>query len=301
VAPPRPAADRGGRFFGRDPGYCARAAIAWFVRFVERLLGGRRAIQPVVAGRSPGHGAAANGVRLAVSRRSGVAAREALKKRGLRDTFSEVDFSIKVDPLGAPLLIPALGALGTLPPGTLTRRPRQMRALAYNGARCVGRTAALREDPCFAKGTTMTLQEILKTKGTTVYTIPPETTLLEVMRKLVEHNIGSLVVCDRHPTEGECFVGIITERDILHLCASGDGIVPQKRVSEVMTTDLITASPSDSVEHTMGLMTAKRIRHLPVVSQGRLVGLVSIGDVVKAQHDRLAMENQFMKDYIQSS
>ncbi len=147
----------------------------------------------------------------------------------------------------------------------------------------------------------MTLQDILKAKGTTVYTIPPETTVQNVIRKLVEYNVGSLVVCDRDPVEGEKLVGIIAELDILHPCAPGPTSVFEKPVSEVMTTDLITGSPADSVEQTMGLMTAKRIRHLPVVHQGRLVGMISIGDVVKAQHDRLAVENQFMKDYIQSS
>ena len=67
---------------------------------------------------------------------------------------------------------------------------------------------------------------------------------------------------------------------------------------QVMSTNLTMASPADGVEDTMGLMTSKRIRHLPVVTDGRLVGLVSIGDVVKAHHDHLEMENQFMKDYI---
>ena len=67
-----------------------------------------------------------------------------------------------------------------------------------------------------------------------------------------------------------------------------------------MTKELITASPGDSVEQIFGVITAKRIRHLPVLHDGRLVGIVSIGDLVKAQHDRLAMENRFMKDYIVS-
>ena len=67
-----------------------------------------------------------------------------------------------------------------------------------------------------------------------------------------------------------------------------------------MSTKVITGTPADIVENVMGLMTKNRIRHLPVVVEGRLVGMVSIGDVVKAQHDRLAMENQALKDYIQS-
>lgn len=92
---------------------------------------------------------------------------------------------------------------------------------------------------------------------------------------------------------------IITERDILHSCSVRTGHnLAMTRVEDVMSTDLSTASPADLVEDIMGLMTTRRIRHPPVVRQGRLVGIVSIGDIVKAQLDRLAMENQFMKDYI---
>ncbi len=95
-------------------------------------------------------------------------------------------------------------------------------------------------------------------------------------------------------------MGIITERDILHACASGHHDLSAIQVRQVMSTQLITGSPQDPVEAVMGWMTNNRIRHLPVLAEGRLVGIVSIGDVVKAQHDRLAMENQFMRNYIAS-
>ena len=145
----------------------------------------------------------------------------------------------------------------------------------------------------------MNLEEILRAKGSTVFTIGAEATLEQAISRLVDHNIGSLVVCDRDVEHGERPIGIITERDILHACSSRSGHdLSTTRVEEVMSTDLSKASPTDLVENMMGLMTKKRIRHLPVVSEGRLVGLVSIGDIVKVQHDRLAMENQFMKDYI---
>ena len=145
----------------------------------------------------------------------------------------------------------------------------------------------------------MNLAEILKSKGATVYTVAPDATLEQAVSRLVDHNIGSLVVCGRDVDQGEHPIGIITERDILHACSSRSGHkLETTRVEEVMSTDLSTASPSDAVEDVMGLMTSKRIRHLPVLTEGRLVGLVSIGDIVKAQHDHLAMENQFMKDYI---
>ena len=145
----------------------------------------------------------------------------------------------------------------------------------------------------------MNLEEILKAKGSTVFTIGAEATLEQAVSRLVDHNVGSLVVCDRDVEQGERPIGIITERDILHASSSRSGHdLATTRVEVVMSTDLSTASPADLVEDIMGLMTKRRIRHLPVVTEGRLVGLVSIGDIVKAQLDRLAMENQFMKDYI---
>lgn len=146
----------------------------------------------------------------------------------------------------------------------------------------------------------MLLKDILKAKGDTVYTIAPEETVEGAVRKLVEHNIGSLLVCPEEDGGKGRLAGIITERDILHACASGKCAMGTMKVADAMTAKLITASPDDAVGKMMGLMTAKRIRHLPVLLKGQLVGLVSIGDVVKAQHDQLAMENQFMKDYIQS-
>lgn len=144
----------------------------------------------------------------------------------------------------------------------------------------------------------MTLYEILKVKGSTVFTIHPQATLEEVVGELVRRNVGCLVVCDRGLEEGECIVGIVSERDILRFVASGKGALNHWAVSSIMTTPVITGTPQDSVEATMGLMTTRRIRHLPVLSQGRLVGIVSIGDIVKFQHDRLALENQFMKNYL---
>ncbi len=144
----------------------------------------------------------------------------------------------------------------------------------------------------------MTLYEILKTKGNTVFTIHPQATLEEVVGELVRRNVGCLVVCDRCLEEGERIAGVVSERDILRFLATGKGPLNAFPVSSIMTTHVITGSPQDSVEATMGLMTTQRIRHLPVLSQGRLVGIVSIGDIVKFQHDRLALENQFMKDYL---
>ncbi len=146
----------------------------------------------------------------------------------------------------------------------------------------------------------MKLQDILLSKGSTVYTIEPDATLDEAARTLVKHRVGSLLVCRRDLSEGEQLVGIVTERDLLYCSAERQCLLSEVRVSEVMTVELVTGTPEQPVEEVMGVMTAKRIRHLPVLSSGRLVGMVSIGDVVKAQHHQLALENRFMKDYIQS-
>lgn len=143
----------------------------------------------------------------------------------------------------------------------------------------------------------MLLQDILNEKGTAVYTIRPDATLQDVVYRLVHHKVGSLVVTGDGDPEGDV-VGIITERDILRACASERGPLSSIPVSDVMSTRLHTGAPDGTMEDAMGLMTDNRIRHLPVLAQGKLAGIVSIGDVVKAQHDHLAMENRFMKDYI---
>ena len=144
----------------------------------------------------------------------------------------------------------------------------------------------------------MRLSEILSVKGSTVHCISPEATLQEVVKALVEHRIGSLVVCRSDPAGEKEILGIITEHDILYACEAGRRPLTEVTVGEAMSATLVTATPEDEVEGVMGLMTTRRIRHLPVLVEGRLAGIISIGDVVKAQHDRLAMENRFMMDYI---
>ncbi len=145
----------------------------------------------------------------------------------------------------------------------------------------------------------MTLGEILHAKGHVVHTIGLAATLEDVVQGLVRHNCGSLVVCDVDPPAGGKMVGIVTERDILKAVAAHGGPLSGVRVADVMTRNVATGTPTDTVADTMGLMTELRIRHLPVVDDGRLLGLVSIGDVVKMQHDRLTMENHYLKSYLQ--
>jgi CBS domain-containing protein len=147
----------------------------------------------------------------------------------------------------------------------------------------------------------MMLEEILRRKGSKVHSITPDATLDQVAHKLVDNNCGSLVVCDRSTDGGDgTLVGIVTERDILRACATRHEPLSQLRVTDCMSRELITGSPSDSVDDTMGLMTQRRIRHLPILVEGKLAGIISIGDVVKAHHDEVSMENHYLKSYIQS-
>jgi CBS domain-containing protein len=144
----------------------------------------------------------------------------------------------------------------------------------------------------------MFLRDILNAKGSVVHTIDAAASLEEVVQQLVRHNCGSLVVYDE--SSSQRMVGIITERDILRACAAGKTALSKFKVIDAMSANLIVGSPGDSVEDTMGLMTNKRIRHLPVIEDDQLLGLVSIGDIVKMQHDRLTMENHYLKSYLQS-
>lgn len=143
----------------------------------------------------------------------------------------------------------------------------------------------------------MTLHDILRVKGAEVYKTVPGATLESAVRDLVDYNCGSLVVCE-DGDDGR-MVGIITERDIMRATASPDTPLHETKVADVMTRNLATGQPDNSIAETMGLMTNRRIRHLPIVEAGKLVGMISIGDVVKAQYMELSAENHYLKNYIQ--
>jgi CBS domain-containing protein len=141
----------------------------------------------------------------------------------------------------------------------------------------------------------MKIRDILRGKGAEVVTIHPEATVHQAMQVLVHHRIGSLVVIG----ERGKIAGIITERDILRECAARSEGVKETTVREVMTTNLIIGVPDDEVGYVMGIMTHNRIRHLPIIAGERLEGMISIGDVVKAQLEETEFENRYLKDYIQ--
>lgn len=122
-----------------------------------------------------------------------------------------------------------------------------------------------------------TVADILKTKASgQIHTIAPGATVLEAISMMADKGIGALVV-----TEGEQVVGIVSERDYARRVVLMERSSYNTDVSEIMTTDVITVTPAQSNEYCMNLMTEKRLRHLPVIDDGRLVGLVSIGDLVK--------------------
>ena len=140
----------------------------------------------------------------------------------------------------------------------------------------------------------MKIAEILRHKGHEVVTIPETHSVLEAVGVLVRHNIGALVVTDRaRPT------GIFTERDVLRLTARSPSALGSIQVAGVMTRDPITADPEDELQEMMDVMTERKIRHLPVVEKGELVGIVSIGDLLNACRQVAEEENSHLRQYIQ--
>ena len=127
----------------------------------------------------------------------------------------------------------------------------------------------------------MKVESILATKSSNVITVGPDQSLREAVNLLAEHNIGALIVVDEPGRP----IGIISERDIIREAARTEMVFAQT-VSRVMTKDLITASPEDDLETVLQTMTAKRFRHLPIMDRRQLIGVISIGDVVKAQLDK---------------
>jgi len=141
----------------------------------------------------------------------------------------------------------------------------------------------------------MLLKEILATKGRAVLTIGPASSLMEALRKMAAHNCGSLVVY-----EDNRVVGMISERDILRTIADLGESLESISVEARMLTNVLSSLPTDNISDMMGLMTEHRVRHVPVFENGNLCGLISIGDLLKAQHDTLIMENHLLLTYIQS-
>ncbi len=123
----------------------------------------------------------------------------------------------------------------------------------------------------------MTIKQLLDRKGREVFTIAPEESVFEAIRRMAEKGIGALVV-----TEGGEPVGILTERDYARKVILKGRSSKETPVREIMSSPVIFIRPEQTIEEAMAIMTEKKIRHLPVLAEGRLGGLISIGDVVKA-------------------
>jgi CBS domain-containing protein len=137
---------------------------------------------------------------------------------------------------------------------------------------------------------------LLRDKGDFVATVAPEATVSEVLAGLAEHGVGALVVTE----DGNRIVGIVSERDIVRALHQRGTPVLSEPVATVMTAEVSTCGPDDPVDSLMALMTERRIRHVPVVADGALVGIVSIGDVVKHRVHDLEDENLKLVEYIQT-
>jgi len=142
----------------------------------------------------------------------------------------------------------------------------------------------------------MHVETIINTKGSGVYTVKAGEQLDDTVRLLMEKGIGAVVVLD----DSGCVCGILSERDIIHaLAGEGAGILTRP-VRDFMTSAIFTCRLHDTINHCMGLMTDRRIRHLPVVEEGRLRGIISIGDVVKWRIVETETEANALREYIAS-
>ncbi|MFO7589158.1 MAG: CBS domain-containing protein [Gemmatimonadota bacterium] len=153
------------------------------------------------------------------------------------------------------------------------------------------------------KEASMRIHDILTHKSPDVWTIPSDRTVRDAIREMNSRKVGCLVVTD----SGREIRGIITERDVLRMCGERCAELEASarheegcpaRVADVMTKEVLLAVPEDTVDYAMGVMTQNRVRHLPVVDDGLLVGLVSIGDLVRESLGETEYENRLLKDYI---
>lgn len=142
----------------------------------------------------------------------------------------------------------------------------------------------------------MTIASILAGKGREVISVTVHQSVMEAASVLAQRRIGALPVM-----EGASVVGIFSERDVIHALEAHGVAALDRKVGDVMTSPALTVSPQDAVIAALSLMTRRRIRHLPVVEAGKVIGVVSIGDLVKFRIDRIEADAAAMRDYIQSA
>jgi CBS domain-containing protein len=139
----------------------------------------------------------------------------------------------------------------------------------------------------------MRIADLLRHKGSDVATVPPERTVTELLDDLARHNIGAVVV-----VRGGELVGIVSERDVARGLNQRGAELLGAAVSEIMTTKVVTCDPNEGLDSLAAIMTERRIRHMPVVDNGELVGIVSIGDVVKSRIEQLETDREQLESYI---
>ncbi|MCV7401266.1 CBS domain-containing protein [Mycobacterium fragae] len=139
----------------------------------------------------------------------------------------------------------------------------------------------------------MRIRDVLRNKGAAVVTINPDATVTELLAGMAERNIGAMVVLGPNGVEG-----IVSERDVVRELHTHGARVLAAPVSKIMTTVVATCSKADTVDAISALMTENRVRHVPVMENGELVGIVSIGDVVKSRIDELEAEHAQLQSYI---
>lgn len=142
----------------------------------------------------------------------------------------------------------------------------------------------------------MLLKEVLEKKGYSIVQVPAGSMVRDVLRHMVEHKVGAVIVVDKNNP-----VGIFTERDALRAASQEDIDLGKTAVDEFMTREMVCGLPGEKVEDAMSVMTEKRLRHLPIVEDGSIRGVVSIGDVVKAAVDIHKTEVHYLKNYIQGT
>ena len=138
------------------------------------------------------------------------------------------------------------------------------------------------------------ISTILDNKGSVVYNISPENTLKQMADEMLAKKIGSLLVIDKEGT----LVGIISERDFLTIVGEHTKDWEDITVSDVMTKEVVTAAPEDTLEQVMSIMTEHHIRHIPVMGNDEIVGVLALGDIINALLDKSLFQNKLLKRYI---
>lgn len=141
----------------------------------------------------------------------------------------------------------------------------------------------------------MYVRDILKAKGTDVFTVGPDESVADLVQQLVARKIGSAVVL-----EGGRVAGVVSERDVIYALARRGGDCIHSRARDLMNTDVVSCTPDTAIDDLMNAMTERRIRYLPVLENGELAGIVSIGDAVKSRIESVEREASQLREYIQA-